>query len=128
MPEALEGIDKQSWLRSVCRVELVLLHSKDKSPQKTLEWLRLRPYLTRHHHIRLSASADIARLWRWVSGKAVGLVLSGAPSKLAGYFPQRGCVWSKRQCCVQLVETFVSLRSGSAPLFGAKTARWDTGG
>jgi hypothetical protein len=56
----------------------VLLHSDDCSPSQTLQWLRLRPYLTRHHHVRLNAAADISRLWRWVSGKAVGLVLSGA--------------------------------------------------
>lgn len=77
--EPLKDFDKQSWLRSVCRVELVLLHSSESaSPKNTLQWLRMRPYLTRHHHIRLSSKEDIARLWRWVSGGAVGLVLSGA--------------------------------------------------
>ena len=80
-PEQFEGIDKQSWLRSVRRVELVLLHAAEcVCPTDTLDWLRVRPYLTRHHHVRLVERADIARLWRWVSGRAVGLVLSGARS------------------------------------------------
>ena len=83
-PETFDGIDKQSWLRSVRRVELVLLHdaSTCACPRDTLAWLRTRPYLTRHHHVRLSVKADIARLWRWVSGRAVGLVLSGAAPTL----------------------------------------------
>jgi hypothetical protein len=78
VPVVFDGIDKKSWLRSVRRVELVLLHASHDSPSDTLEWLRLRPYLTRHHHVRLESRADVARLSRWISGKAVGLVLSGA--------------------------------------------------
>lgn len=78
-PATFDDIDKHSWLRSVRRVELVLLHEDGSTaPTDTLEWLRLRPYLTRHHHVRLGTRSDVARLRRWVSGKAVGLVLSGA--------------------------------------------------
>eukprot|EP00798_Chlamydomonas_sp_ICE-L_P019927 gene19927-26631_t len=63
------------------RVELVMLHSDTGLPSGTLQWLKNRPALTRHHHIRLSKSTDIARLSRWMSGQAVGLVLSGGGSR-----------------------------------------------
>ena len=63
------------------RVELVLIHDEGKSPQNTASWLLSRPMLMRHHHIRLSSVEDISRVGRWISGKAVGLVLSGGGSR-----------------------------------------------
>lgn len=74
-----EPISKHDWLRFVRRVELVMLHGvKCKAPSGTLAWLQQRPLLTRHHHVRLGNTADVARLCRWMAGKAIGLVLSGA--------------------------------------------------
>jgi len=63
------------------RIELVLVHEEDKSPQNTASWLHSRPMLIRHHHVRLSSVEDINRVGRWISGKAVGLVLSGGGSR-----------------------------------------------
>ncbi|KAK9814559.1 hypothetical protein WJX72_007850 [[Myrmecia] bisecta] len=73
--------DAQSFSAQMRRVELVMLHAADEEPTGTLEWLKLRPHLARHHHIRLSYSKDMARLARWMAGKAVGLVLSGGGSR-----------------------------------------------
>jgi hypothetical protein len=74
-----EPIEKHDWLRFARRVELVLLQEPNcKAPVGTLAWLNHRPLLTRHHHVRLNHASDVARLCRWIAGKAVGLVLSGA--------------------------------------------------
>jgi predicted acylesterase/phospholipase RssA/CRP-like cAMP-binding protein len=63
------------------RVELVLLHAPNSLPHGTLQWLESRPHLTRHHHIRLSRPESIARLGRFLSNAAVGVVLSGGGSR-----------------------------------------------
>lgn len=69
-------------LAALRRVELVLLHPPSgELPGHTAAWLARRPHLTRHHHIRLAAEADVARLARWMAGRAVGLVLSGGGSR-----------------------------------------------
>ena len=57
------------------------MHPTGAEPSGTLEWLRPRPLLARHHHIRLSHPKDVARVARWMAGKAVGLVLSGGGSR-----------------------------------------------
>jgi NTE family protein len=66
---------------TVARQTLVLLHDADtKSPRGTARWLdcRGRP---RHFHIRPKLDTDLARLARIVSGRAVGLVLSGGGAR-----------------------------------------------
>jgi hypothetical protein len=73
-----EAVSKHDWLRFMRRVELVILHDATcQRPTGTLEWLQQRPLLARHHHVRLTIAQDVARLCRWIAGKAVGLVLSG---------------------------------------------------
>ncbi|KAA6424228.1 MAG: patatin-like phospholipase domain-containing 7, partial [Trebouxia sp. A1-2] len=74
-------LDDKSWTSYLRRVELVLLHGPDSEPQGTAAWLEARPHLARHHHIRLTHPKDLARLGRWMAGKAVGLVLSGGGSR-----------------------------------------------
>jgi len=65
-----------------CRVELVLLHEdKGSCPSNTRYWLRERPRLERHHHMRKKNTKDVERLGRWLAGHAVGLVLSGGGSR-----------------------------------------------
>ena len=68
-------------LSALMRVELVLVHEVDATPQGTAAWLDARPLLTRHHHVRLGYDPDLARLSRWMAGRAVGVVLSGGGSR-----------------------------------------------
>ncbi|HEY7213351.1 MAG TPA: patatin-like phospholipase family protein [Thermoanaerobaculia bacterium] len=61
--------------------ELVLLYRGERQrPHGTARWLDLRPFL-RHHHVRLSRRADLARLARFLDGSAVGLVLGGGGAR-----------------------------------------------
>jgi NTE family protein len=70
----LLGQDVQSGIP----VELVLLWDRKIEPSRTIPWLRLlRPQ--RHAHVR--SSADIGRLARVLTGKALGLVLSGGGAR-----------------------------------------------
>lgn len=82
--QTMESIDAAPKL--VKRVELVLLHNVAKTPVPTAPWLDARPLLTRHHHVRLHRSEDVARLGRWMAGTAVGVVLSGGGSRGLAHF------------------------------------------
>lgn len=77
-PSAMYKASKQLPLR---RIDLILVHDETEIPRNTASWLKKRPMLTRHHHIRLSSSSDLDRIGRWLAGKAVGLVLSGGGSR-----------------------------------------------
>ena len=61
------------------RVELLLVHNGRAPPTGTARWLEGRKHwgLERHHHMVSGDAKDLERLARWLSGKAVGLVLSG---------------------------------------------------
>ncbi len=60
---------------------LVLLHPADKrSPSGTAAWLNRRP-VARHIHIRPTLDRDVKRLARLVTGRAVGMVLSGGGAR-----------------------------------------------
>ena len=63
------------------RVELLLVHQDRQPPTETSAWLQERPGLERHHHMVREDLKDMERLARWLSGKAVGLVLSGGGSR-----------------------------------------------
>jgi len=61
--------------------QLVLLHRDAGSrPRGTADWLRLRPFHG-HHHLRLARPGDFARLARFLTGKAIGLVLGGGGAR-----------------------------------------------
>lgn len=61
--------------------ELILLHkSAAVRPAETNLWLNARP-LIKHHHLRLSETADFARLARSITGRSLGLVLSGGGAR-----------------------------------------------
>ena len=63
------------------RSELVLLHDGAViRPQGTARWLERLPVDT-HYHVRLGAPRDLARLARFVTDRAVGLVLSGGGAR-----------------------------------------------
>jgi NTE family protein len=56
---------------------LVLLHPEGAGlPERTAAWLDPRPG-ARHHHVRRNRPGDVDRLARFLSGRAVGLVLAG---------------------------------------------------
>ena len=59
---------------------LLLQPNAEHTPQGTLPWLEQRQ-LHFHHHIRHRHEGDVARLARFLSGTAVGLVLSGGAAK-----------------------------------------------
>jgi len=62
-------------------VSLVLLHPDgDRLPSGTAEWLEKRQ-LTGHFHVRWDREQDIERLARYLSGRSVGLVLSGGGAR-----------------------------------------------
>jgi len=63
------------------RTELVLLHPADtKLPQGTEAWLAPRQ-LERHYHVRRGDGQHMRRLGRFLTGNAIGLVLSGGGAR-----------------------------------------------
>lgn len=71
------------WRRNggQARAELVLVHPDDRArPIGTAAWLASRQVHT-HHHLRLGASGDFGRLARRLTGRALGLVLSGGGAR-----------------------------------------------
>jgi predicted acylesterase/phospholipase RssA/CRP-like cAMP-binding protein len=63
------------------RAELVLVHPDDCArPTGTAAWLAARRLHT-HHHVRLGEPADFGRLARRLTGRAIGLVLSGGGAR-----------------------------------------------
>lgn len=62
-------------------VELVLVHPDDRQrPTDTMRWLTPRE-IRAHHHVRLGRDSDMDRLARRLSGRAVGLALSGGGAR-----------------------------------------------
>ena len=58
--------------------EIVLLHQGSKSALHPRRWLELQPH-KRHHHVR--SPSDIARVGRLITGRALGIVLSGGGAR-----------------------------------------------
>jgi NTE family protein/lysophospholipid hydrolase len=59
------------------RVDLALLHPADtRQPKGTLRWLSARKVAS-HHHLHVGSREDIERMVRRLSGRGIGLVLSG---------------------------------------------------
>jgi lysophospholipid hydrolase len=58
------------------KVSLILTYNRPGPPAATRNWLAPRPGY-RHHHVRLSSSDDLARIARFFTGRAIGLVLGG---------------------------------------------------
>jgi predicted acylesterase/phospholipase RssA len=62
-------------------VELVLLHGREFDPKfATAKWLGILP-VSKHYHVLLNQPADSARLARFITGNAIGLVLSGGGAR-----------------------------------------------
>ena len=63
------------------RMELVLLHEdKNQLPTGTHAWLAGRT-VAMHHHLQRDSRADVERLARFLTGRAVGLVLGGGGAR-----------------------------------------------
>ena len=58
--------------------EIVLLHEGSKSALRQRRWLELQPH-KRHHHVR--SPGDIARVGRLITGRSLGIVLSGGGAR-----------------------------------------------
>jgi NTE family protein/lysophospholipid hydrolase len=68
-------------MRINARTELVLIHRDETArPEQTHAWLAGRT-LARHHHVRLGNAADVRKLARRLSGRAIGLVLGGGGAR-----------------------------------------------
>lgn len=78
-PGPLEKEALASAHRREAGCHLVLLQGSD-APRGTEAWLAQRPGV-RHHHVRPGRAADYARMARLLSGRAVGLALSGGGAR-----------------------------------------------
>lgn len=66
---------------SIARQTLILLHEADaRIPTGTARWLDARP-AARHLHLRPHLPRDMARIARIISGRGIGLVLSGGGAR-----------------------------------------------
>nr|XP_036221465.1 neuropathy target esterase sws isoform X1 [Bactrocera oleae] len=92
--------------------ELVLLYheSSNSKPKNTLQWLNVRPWVTKHHHLQCpkrmftrksqyrindlysrvlmsepNMHSDCSRLARWLTGNSIGLVLGGGGARGAAH-------------------------------------------
>jgi NTE family protein len=82
-PEPLPSLDRPARLPwRIC--ELALVHFDDAPPRSTAQWIGRYDILNRYH-IRWSQERDIARLARYVTGRAVALVLSGGGARGFGH-------------------------------------------
>jgi predicted acylesterase/phospholipase RssA/CRP-like cAMP-binding protein len=59
------------------RAELILLYDKpDKAPRATSHWLKLN-HFGLQHHVRLTENKDCERIFRFIRGEAIGIVMGG---------------------------------------------------
>ncbi|MDQ2069010.1 cyclic nucleotide-binding domain-containing protein [Natronospira bacteriovora] len=63
------------------RIRLLLLHPEQTDlPRNTADWLKRRP-VDEHHHVRLGDPLHLATLARRLTGRAIGLALSGGGAR-----------------------------------------------
>ncbi len=66
-------------------IRLALLHQARGTISGTREWLDARPWVGMHHHLQHGSPVDIARLVRFMLGRAVGLVACGGGAYTAAH-------------------------------------------
>ncbi len=80
----LEGISPAASLlldqRQRSITELVLYRTESELPSQTLAMMSRFP-MVQHHHLRCDSTRDHRRLARMISGRAIGLVLSGGGAR-----------------------------------------------
>lgn len=74
-PNALERF--ASDIHKPANLRLVLVHRGRGQIAGTAAWLDARPWLHAHHHVAVRHAPDYERLYRFVSGTALGLVACG---------------------------------------------------
>jgi predicted acylesterase/phospholipase RssA len=82
-PAGMDAALSAQGPESHARRELVLLHPDGGgNPSGTARWLDARPELEgRVHHLRAGDSRDLDRLARYLTGRAIGLVLGGGGAR-----------------------------------------------
>jgi predicted acylesterase/phospholipase RssA len=119
-PSPLERIIAGDPMLQRVRRELVLLHAPETAlPRGTAIWLNERPRV-RHHHLRRGSTEDFARLARWVSGRSLGLVLSGGAARA---FAHIGTLKALRD--LGLPADFICGSSMGAIIGGQAALGWD---
>lgn len=73
----------EKYARSRLLSEFVLTH-QTPTANATQRWLNLRP-LNNYHHLRLNYQPDFAKLVRFITGRATGIVLSSGGSRALAY-------------------------------------------
>ena len=63
---------------------LVIVHGRKSIVQGTRHWLALREPAM-HHHVALGEAQDVARLWRFITGEALGFVACGGGAYCAAH-------------------------------------------
>ena len=97
--ELESAIFERTVTNRAARKELVLLHSDGaKVPSGTAAWLSKRQ-VDAHHHIRIGHATDYQRLARFITDKAVGLVLSGGGARGHGHV---GAIRALEHCGVPI--------------------------
>lgn len=64
--------------------ELLMLHERRIAPQQTVRWLTGRQ-LDGHHHVTINDDGDFERVARYLTGRAIGLVLAGGGARGAAH-------------------------------------------
>jgi NTE family protein len=105
-------------LSASARAELVLLHDERIEPGAAARWCRQVPAVP-HHHVR--GPDDVARVARLLTGKAVGLVLSGGGAR---GFAHIGVVRALREAGVTI--DLVGGTSMGAIMGAGVAAGWST--
>lgn len=79
----LDAIEKHvEALNLPIRQDLVLWHpAETEMPEGTSAWLKRRPAIAQHHHIRDQDKAHFGRLARSILGKSIGVVFSGGGAR-----------------------------------------------
>ena len=90
-PQPFEALRFDSTPETIRPVDLALVWEKDAAIKGTAGWLALHE-VKMHHHIR--SDADIERLARMMTGRAIGLVLAGGGARGVAHY---GIIWALRE-------------------------------
>ena len=111
-PNAME-VSAMRWIAEPQRTLLLLRTSADKTISKSGEWIDPRdPKL--HHHVALDHDADFTKVARFLTGRAVGVVLAGGGALGCAHL---GVIKALRQANIPI--DFIGGASAGAAMGGA---------